>query len=216
MRLRLKTKITLIIALLVLTVVGVTSWLHVLTLTRQVIQQAADRANLVAQQVFFQAQNALAEAANEGRVPASNRPEDMREYVRTAMDQNSALTSLIDAEVGNSLLVYEVTIVDRDGTALISSDASLPGRKVLPRPPLSQLLNMGFIQQLRLIYGSPQAFDLSYPFKLGPPGRQAPFGDIRVALHTGLLAIEITPALRSSVFLALISVLASVFLQRPW
>ncbi len=143
MRLRLKTKITLIIALLVLTVVGVTSWLHVLTLTRQVIQQADGRANLVAQQVFFQAQNALAEAANEGRVPASNRPEDVREYVRNALDQNSALTSLIDAEVGNSFLVYEVTIVDHDGTALISSDASLPGRKVLPRPPFSQLVNSG-------------------------------------------------------------------------
>src|SRR6266704_6991315 len=210
MRLRLKTKITLIIALLVLTVVGVTSWLHVLTLTRQVIQQADGRANLVAQQVFFQAQNALAEAANEGRVPASNRPADVREYVRNALDQNSALTSLIDAEVGNSFLVYEVTIVDHDGTALISSDASLPGRKVLPRPPFSQLVNSGFIQQLRLIYRSPQAYDVSDPFKLGPPGRQVPFGDIRVALHTGLLAIEITPALRSAVFLALISVLASV------
>jgi PAS domain S-box-containing protein len=212
MRLRLKTKITLIIALMVLTVVGVTSWLHVLTLTRQVIQQADGRANLVAQQVFFQAQNALAEAATEGRVPASNRPEDVREFVRNALDQNSALTSLIDAEVGNSFLVYEVTIVDRDGTALISSDASLPGRKMLPRPPLSQLVNAGFIQQLRLIYGAPQAYDVSDPFKLGPPGRLMPFGEIRVALHTGLLAIEITPALRSAVYLALISVLVSVLL----
>lgn len=210
MRLRLKTKITLSIALLVLMVVGVTSWLHILTLTRQVIEQADGRANLVAQQVFFQAQNALAEAANEGGLPASNRPEDVREYVRNALDQNSALTSLIDAEVGNSFLVYEVTIVDRDGTALISSDASLPGRKVLPRPPLSQLVGAGFIQQLRLIYGAPQAYDVSDPFKLGPPGRQVPFGEIRVALHTGLLAIELTPALRSAILLALISVLASV------
>ena len=66
MRLRLKTKITLIIVLLVLTAVGVTSWLHVLTLTRQVIQQADGRANLVAQQVFFQAQNALADSAKTG------------------------------------------------------------------------------------------------------------------------------------------------------
>jgi PAS domain S-box-containing protein len=212
MRLRLKTKITLTIAVLVLTIVGVMSWLHVMTLTRQVIQQADGRANLVAQQVFFQAQNALADAATEGKVPASNRPEDVREYVRNALDQNSALTSLIDAEVGNSFLVYEVTIVDRDGTALISSDPSLPGRKVLPRLPLSQLVNAEFIQQLRLIYGAPQAYDIAYPFKLGPPGRQVPFGEIRVALHTGLLAIEITPALRSALFFALISVLASVLL----
>src|SRR5260370_33468905 len=116
MRLRLKTKITLIIALLVLTVVGVTSWLHVLTLTRQVIPQADSRANLVAQQVFFQAQNALAAAANAGRVPASNRPEDIWEFVRNALDQNSALTSLIDAEEGNCYLVYAVTIGDRDVT----------------------------------------------------------------------------------------------------
>ena len=58
--------------------------------------------------------------------------------MRSALDRNSALTSLIDAEVGYSFLVYEVTIVDRDGTALISSDSSLPGRKVIARPPLSQ------------------------------------------------------------------------------
>ncbi len=51
---------------------------------------------------------------------------------------------------------------------------------------------------------------VSDPFKLGPPGRQVPFGEIRVALHTGLLAIELTPALRSAILLAIISVLASV------
>jgi PAS domain S-box-containing protein len=212
MHLRLKTKITVAIAMLVLTIVGVTSWLHVMTLTRQVIEQADGRANLVAQQVFFQAQNALADAATENKAPASNRPEDVREYVRNALNENSALTSLIDAEVGNSFLVYEVTIVDRDGTALISSDPSVPGRKVLLRPPLSQLVNAGFIQQLRLIYGAPQVYDVAYPFKLGPPGRQVPFGEIRVALHTGLLAIEITPALRSALLFALISLLASVLL----
>src|SRR5260370_19580920 len=107
MRLRLKPKIPLIIALLVLTVVGVTSWLHVLTLTRQVIQQADSRANLVAQQVFFQAQNALAEAANEGRVPASNRPEYLAEFVLNALDQNSARTSCTDAQRGNYFLCYD-------------------------------------------------------------------------------------------------------------
>ena len=97
MHLRLKTKITVTIAVLVLTIVGVTSWLHVMTLTRQVIEQADGRANLVAQQVFFQAQNALADAATESKAPASNRPEDVREYVRNALNENSALTSLIDA-----------------------------------------------------------------------------------------------------------------------
>jgi len=64
MHLRLKTKITLIMAFLVLAVVAVNSTLYVATLTRQVIRQADNRASLVAQQVFFNAQNALADAAN--------------------------------------------------------------------------------------------------------------------------------------------------------
>ena len=169
MRLHLKTKITLTIALLVLAVVGASSWLYLAALTRQVIRQADERAQLVTQQVFSQAQHALADAAAQGHKPASNDPADLLTYVRGALDEDAALTSLIDSEVGYSILVYEVTIVDRDGTALISSDSSLPGRKAQARPPLSQLLNSGFIQQLRAIYGPPQAYEIAYPFKLGPP-----------------------------------------------
>ena len=122
-----------------------------------------------------------------------------------------ALTSLMDAEVGYSFLVYEVTIVDLDGNVLISSP-SLPDRKAPSRPPLSQLVNAGFIRQLRVLYGPPQAYEVAYPFKLGAPGQQVPFGEIRVAAQTGLLATEITPALRSAGWLALGSVLASMIL----
>ena len=43
MRLHLKTKITLTIALLVLAVVGASSWLYLAALTRQVIRQADER-----------------------------------------------------------------------------------------------------------------------------------------------------------------------------
>ena len=212
MNLHLKTKITLIIAVLVMAVVAVNSWLYLATLTNQVIRQAENRAGLVAQQIFFQAQNALADAATEGQTPASDQPADLKEYVRSALEQNAALTSMIDAEVGYSFLVYEVTIVDRDGTALISSDSSLPNRKVPARPDLSQLVNSGFVEQLRIIYGAPQVYDVSYPFRLGSPGHQVPFGEIRVAAQTGLLRSEITPALRSAGWLALASVLVSVLL----
>src|SRR5690349_4886841 len=101
---RLKTKITLTIVVLVLAVVDITSWLYLRTLTQQVIRQADARANLVTQQVFFQAQNALRDAANQGQSPASQQPGDVRQYVHDALEQNGALTSLIDAEVGYSFL----------------------------------------------------------------------------------------------------------------
>ncbi len=212
MRLRLKTKITLFIALLVLGVVGISSWLYLAQLTRQVIQQAEDRAGLVTKQVLYQAQNALRDAAQEGMAPASDAPEDLREYIRAALDKNAALTSLIDSEVAYSALVYEVTIVDSSATALISSDASLPERRALERPPLSQFVNASFLEQIRVIYGPPQAYEVAYPFQIGVNGQQTPFGEIRVAIQTGLLANEITSALRSAGLLAVALVLSSVFL----
>ena len=52
MRLRLRTKLTIFIALLVLGVVGGVSWLYLARLTRQVIQQADDRAGLVTKQGY--------------------------------------------------------------------------------------------------------------------------------------------------------------------
>jgi PAS domain S-box-containing protein len=212
MQLRLKTKITLIMAALVLAVVGVNSFLYVKTLTQQVIRQADSRAQLVSHQVFFQAQNALADSARAGDAPASNSDEDLRAYVQKSLDENAALTSLIDAEVGYSFLVYEVTISDVNGTALISSDASLPGKQSPARTNLAQLVSSSFTSQLREIYGPPRAYEVEYPFQLGPPGNQVPFGVIRVAVQTGLLRNDITPALRSAGLLALASVFISVLL----
>ena len=212
MHLRLKTKITLIMAFLVMGVVGVNSTLYLSTLTRQVIRQADNRASLVSQQVFFNAQNALADAANEGQRPASNSDADLRAYVQKSLSDSTALTSLIDAEVGYSFLVYEVTITDIDGTVLVSSDASLVGKHSPPRTNLSQLVSSKFLDQLRVIDGPPRAYEVTYPFKLGPPGNQVPFGVIRVAVQTGLLRSEIAPALRSAALLALTSIGISVLL----
>jgi len=212
MHLRLKTKITLIISGLVLAVVVTISWLYMAALVRQVIRQSDNRARQVAQEVFFQAQTALADSAAEGDAPLSNSPQDVRNYVRGSLDQNPALASLIDAEVGYSFLVYEVTIVDHDATALISSDASLRDRPVLPRTPLDQLASSSFIDQLRVLFGPPRSYQVALPFNLGSAGHQVPFGEIRVAVQTGLLRNEIEPSMRSAALLAGILVLVSVLL----
>ena len=213
MHLRLKTKITLIMAFLVLAVVGVNSTLYVANLTRQVIRQANDRAQLVSRHVFFQAQNALSESAKSGQTPASNSPEDLRAYVQKSLDESAALASSIDAEVGYSPLIYEISITDVHGTVLVSSDASLPGKQTSgARTDLARLVSSSFVSQLRRLYGPPRAYEVDYPFQLGPPGNQVPFGAIRVAVQTGLLRSDITPALSSAALLALASIGISVFL----
>jgi PAS domain S-box-containing protein len=208
MRLRLKTKITLTTALLVLAVVALVSSLYVATLTRQVIREADERARFVAQQVFLQAREALDDAAKEGARPASTSHADMHEYVRRTLDENDGLTSLIDAAVGYSPTIYEVTIVDRDGTALISSDSSLPGRPVLHTAALEQLVKSNFIAQLRVLYGPPRVYEFSFPFKLGNES----FGEIRIGLQTALMRNEVWPSLRPAGLLALAAVVISTLM----
>jgi signal transduction histidine kinase len=212
MQLRLKTKITLTTAALVLAVVGVNSTLYVMNLTRQVIRQADDRAQLVSRHIFFEAQNALVDAARSGQTPASDSAEDLRAYVQQAFDDSAPLASAIDAEVGYSPLIYEISITDVDGAVLVSSDKSLPGKSAPARTRLSRLVSSGFLDQLKVLYGPPRAYEVDYAFQIGPPGNQIPFGVVRVAVQTGLLRISITPALRSAAILALASVLISVLL----
>src|SRR6202163_3454391 len=212
MQLRLKTKITLTTAALVLAVVGVNSTLYVMNLTRQVIRQANERAQLVSRHIFFEAQNALVDAAKAGGAPASGSAEDLRAYVQQAFDDSAPLSSSIDAEVGYSPLIYEVSVTDVNGKVLVSSDKSLPGNATPARTNLAQLVAGGFMQQLRVLYGPPRTYEVDYAFQIGPPGNQIPFGVVRVAVQTGLLRANITPALRSAALLALASVGISVLL----
>ena len=212
MQLRLKTKITLTTAALVLAVVGVNSTIYVMNLTRQVIRQADDRAQLVSRHIFFEAQNALVDAAKAGEAPASDSAEDLRGYVQQAFDDSAPLASSIDAEVGYSPLIYEISVTDVDGAVLVSSDKSLPGKSAPARTRLSRLVSSGFMDQLKVLYGPPRAYEVDYAFQIGPPGNQIPFGVVRVAVQTGLLRISITPALRSAALLALASVGISVLL----
>ena len=208
MRLSLKTKFTLATSSLVLAVVTVVSGLYLGRLTSQVLRQADDRARFVAQQVFLACQNALAEAAETGHSPRSLLPDDVLDYVRQTLDSNSPLNSLIESAVGYSASIYEITISDKNGNVLVSSDASKRGQKVPVRPSVESLVRFGFGQQLRTLYGPPQTYEYSLPFTLG----SGPFGDIRIGLSSTLLRDEISPGLKSAGYWALGAVLLSTLL----
>jgi hypothetical protein len=149
MRLSLKTKLTLATSLLVLAVVALVSGLYLGRLMRQTLRQANDNAGFVAQQVYAACGNALKEAAERGDTTTSLEPADLRGYARRAFDNSSTLNSLIESDVGISPTIYEITISDRDGVVLVSSDASLRDQKIGERPPVSALVRAGFFQQLR-------------------------------------------------------------------
>jgi PAS domain S-box-containing protein len=208
MRLSLKTKFTLATSLLVLAVVTGVSGLYIARLTRQVLRQADDRASFVALQVYDACNQALKDAAQRGETPASQSGQDMRAYVQKAFDNNSTLNTLIESAVAYSATIYEITISDKDGIVLVSSDASVRGQKVAKRPTVGSLVGARFFEQLRTLYGPPQTYEYTYPFLLGAEH----FGDIRIGLSSVFIRNEISPGLTSAGWYALGSVLLSTFL----
>lgn len=208
MQLRLKTKFTLTAALLVLAVAAVISTVYVASLTGSVIAEANDRARFIAWQIYLQSVHALEDAAAEGRAPASDSADDLREYVREALEGHAGLTSLIEGIGRYSPVIYEVTVVDHRGLALVSSDASLPGRLVPRREDLSALAGSGFLDQLDALRDPARTFQYRLPFDVGEDF----FGDIRVVLSSTLLREQILPQLRSALWLALAAVLLSTAL----
>jgi len=207
MQLRLRTKLTLVMTGLVVLVVAVLSGVFVGQLLEQVLQETDKRAHEIAQQVFQQAQRALTDAAEQGLRPASNEPQDIHDYVRRAFEINESLRAQLKA-AKDTPSIYEVSITDHNGMALVSTDESLPG-KFLPRhAPLSQLTQRGYVQQVKVLAGPPRVYEFDYPFSKGGQ----PFGEVRVVVSSGLLLNEISPSVRKSATIVLVALIISTVL----
>jgi PAS domain S-box-containing protein len=204
MQLRLRTKLTLVMTGLVLLVVVVLSGVFVAQLLEQALQQTDKRAHEIAHQVFDQAHRALTDAANEGLRPISNSQEDIHEFVWQAFKIDEGLHAQLKA-AKDIPSIYEVSITDRDGVVLISTDESLQGQFLPRRLPLSQLTQRGTLHQVKALAGLPKIYELDFPFtKSGQP-----FGEVRVAVSSALLVEEISPSVRKFGTIVLLALVIS-------
>jgi hypothetical protein len=207
MQLRLRTKLTLVMTGLVLLVTAVVSGVFAAQLLQQLLQATSLRANDLAGQVFLQAQRALTDAGEQGVRPASENPREIHDYVRRAFEINEGLHTQLKAAKGNPL-IYEVSIADHDSMVLISTDENMPGKFVPRKTPLSQLVQRSFLHQVKVLAGPAKVFELDYPFSKGGQ----PFGEVRVALDSGILLKEIEPSLRTSATIVLVALVISTLL----
>ncbi|HYA96788.1 MAG TPA: ATP-binding protein [Methylomirabilota bacterium] len=208
MRLKQRTKLTLVITGLVLLVVVVLSGVFVLRLTEQVLTQTNDHARIVAEQIFNQAKRALEEAARQGLRPTTGSAEDIHDYVRHAFEVNPSLHAEMDAALGYSVAIDEVTIADADGMALVSSNPALPGTFIPRRALFVQLLQWNFFSKMRAIYGRQQPFEVDYAFTMS--GK--PYGDVRVRISSAFLRKELSPDLRSAAGIVAVALVISTLL----
>ncbi len=210
MQLGLRTKLTLIMTGLVLLSMTVLSSVFFEQLLQLVMNDTNERARELAREVFDSARHSLVDAKAQGLRPASDDPEATREYVKQAFAMSDGMSAQLQTAT-DSPWVYEVSIVDREGNVLVSTDPSLPGKSENRRTPFSQLVQSPFVRQVRVLTEQPHVYEVDYPFNV----RGTPFGEVRVAVSTGLLLHDITPRLKRwgtlvALALGLSTVLAAV------
>ena len=207
MRLGLRAKLTMVMTALVLLSTAVLSLVFLELLLQQVLHDADKRANEMARQIFHSAQLALEDAKAKGMRPTSDDPQETQDYVRRAFEINEALSAQLQAaQVAPT--IREATIVDRDGTVIVSSDPALAGKLVPKRPPFNHLVQSPFVRQVRILAEPEHIYEVDYPFTL----RGMPFGDVRVAVSTALLWNDIKPRLERWGSIALLALVLSTFL----
>ncbi len=207
MQLGLRAKLTLIMTGLVLLSVTVLSSVFFEQLLQQVMHDTDKRANELAREVFDSARHSLVDAKAQGLRPTSDDPQETHEYVKRAFEVSEGLTSRLQSAT-DSPSVYEISVVDRDGIVLVSSDPSLPGKPAPRRPPFAQLVQSPFVRQIRILAEQAHVYEVDYPFNV----RGTPFGEVRVAVSTALLLNDIKPRLRRWATLVALALLLSTIL----
>src|SRR5208282_5395024 len=152
MQLRLRTKLTLVMTGLVLLVVAAVCTVIVAQLLDQVLQQTDKSAAQIANQVFHSAHGAVLTATNEGVRPDSASPRDVHDYVRHVFETDEVLHAQLNA-AKSTFAIYEVSITDKDGMVLVSTDEAKQGKFAIRWPPLSQLTQRGLGHAVRVLAG---------------------------------------------------------------
>jgi PAS domain S-box-containing protein len=208
MQLGLRAKLTMVMTALALLMTLALSMFFLQQELQQALQDSQSRANELAKQIFEWAKHADDDAQAKGVRPASDDPQEILDFVRNAFETNDALNYQLTTAGGDNTSIYEMSIVDRNGLVLVSSDPSLAGKVVPRRPPLSRLVDSPIVKQIKILMGTPQVYEVEYPFNV----RGQPFGEVRVAVQTGLFLKNIEVQLRQWITAAVVALIASTLL----
>ncbi len=207
-RLRLKTKLVLAITAMVVALVVALSWIYISQLMRQQVQSTYDDADFIAREVLSGAQQALQIDLESTHIDLTD-PKQVRAAVAEILQSDPGLNSLLQSVVGYSPTIYDVSIVDEQGHAMLHTDASLLDREMPKRRDLAELRDGSTKGQIDVVYGNPRVYDVRLPIQLRSG---APFGEIRVGVSTVFLKSKLQPQLNRALIFSAILIFISLLL----
>ena len=206
-RIRLKTKLVLAITLMVVALVATLSSIYLSHLVRQRVDEVYQSAEFVGHEVFHAARQALEVDLSNTKSDLSD-PETLRAAIEEVLTTDPGLNSLLQSIVGYSPTIYDVSIEDAHGRALLHTDADQIGKLVPEREDFAAVRNGSIRRQVGMVYGAARVFEIRIP--LERDGQ--PFGTIRVGISTVFLKNSLQPQLTSALFFSGLAILVSLAL----
>jgi signal transduction histidine kinase len=213
MTLKLKTRLTLIITILVLLVLSIVSFFTIINFAEEQIRATYEGGDLIGKQIYGQVKQALI-SANQGALDPSD-PEGMSKYITNILSSDAGLKSLLESTNGNSPTIIYLAVTDPHNHILAHSDSTQIGQTLPFAENFLTLKNASPWNQLRTIYGPLKNYEVTFQMV---DSSNTPFGTVRVAMSTALIREQLRAFLFKDIFIAGLSLLiattlAAVFAQ---
>src|ERR1700691_2640506 len=203
---RRKTIIVFAITFMVAVMVAAFSYLYISQLLRQRITNTYESALRLTQLLAYFADNDLPDLSST-RID-TNDPAAVRRALAEYLPIDTNLLNNIESETALWPYIYDASLEDANGKALLHSNAQLVGKIIPERPNFHSVTTARFWQQLQLVYRPAAVYDVPLPFELNG----AAFGTIRIGVSMVFLQSEITPRLIHALYFSIASIFASLLL----
>lgn len=204
--LRRKTIIVLVITLMVTAMVTAFSYLYISQILRLRITNANETATSLTHQLAYAVSNAVPDFSSTSI--DTNNSAAVRRALADYVQTDVALNNLLQSDPGDWRFIYDVTIVDVSGKALLHTNASVVGKVIAPRPDFQKVVGARFREQIRLVFSPAAVYDVTYPLELNGE----PFGTIRIGVQTIFLKSEVEARLMKAAYISIALIFASLFL----
>jgi signal transduction histidine kinase len=173
----LKTKLVLAITSLVFLVTAILSLVYVSQLLLAAVQQSYDTNLLVAQQIRYALQLALESGLKDQQVDPNNQAA-LRTLAAVAVRDNPTLTTVIKSVNRYSPTVFDITIGDNQGRALLTTGQVGQDQPLPVRPSYQQLRSTNALELARAVFGKAQVYDVVVPLERN--------GEFFASVHIGV------------------------------
>src|ERR1700733_117571 len=147
---RRKVTIVLAITFMVAVIVTISSYLYVSQFLRQSINNTYDSSDRLTQQLAYFAENDLPDLSST-RIDTSD-PAAVRHALAEYLPMDTNLLNNLESETALWPYIYDASVVDAKGKALLHSNPKLVGKIIPERPDFHSVSTARFREQLRLVY----------------------------------------------------------------